>query len=145
MMIDLQKATAEITASTALCVAVRNNPQLLDQRYNLTAREKRQLVAMANHPGMQASCTLYRINRVVPLIMNLPQTIEALGAGLEPLLVAYWEEHPWGYRYSYVECERFCNWLRERPHQWGATPDRVRQSLAVEEGHLEAKLLHVMA
>ncbi|MFM7465497.1 MAG: hypothetical protein ACKO28_08530 [Cyanobium sp.] len=145
MMIDLQKATAEITASTALCVAVRDNPQLLDQRYSLTAREKRQLLAMANHPGMQASCTLYRINRLVPLIMNLPQTIEALGSGLEPLLVAYWEEHSCGYRYSYVECERFCNWLRERSHLWGATPDRVRHSLAAEESRLQANLLHVMA
>jgi hypothetical protein len=145
MLIDLQRATAELTASVALVHAVRDDPELLDREYELTDREKRQLLAMVSHPGMQGSCILYRINRVVPLIMNLRRTLEALGTGLEPVLSAYWQDHPWGYRYGYVECERFCHWLRCHSALQREVAERLAPVLEAEEGELQTNLRRVEA
>ncbi|MFM7549310.1 MAG: hypothetical protein ACKO8I_10675 [Cyanobacteriota bacterium] len=136
MLIDLQRATAELTASPDLCRAVLASPGMLEERYVLSDREKRQLLAMVNHPGMQGSCSLYRINRVVPLILNLPQTLDSFGTDLETVLAGYWQEHPWGYRYSFVECERFCQWLRDNPQRWGEAGEALQTVLTAEEAEL---------
>ena len=111
MLRDFQQALAEITASPRLCVAVRRDPALLAERYSLSDRERRQVLAMANHPSMECSCSIYRANRIEPLVRNLPRTIAALTERLEPVLNDYWEAHPWPYRYGYLESERFCRWL----------------------------------
>jgi hypothetical protein len=111
MLNDFQQALAEITASPRLCVAVRRNPELLAERYQLSEREQRQVLATANHPSMECTCSLYRANRLAPLVRNLPRTIAALTERLEPVLNDYWEAHPWPHRYGYLESERFCRWL----------------------------------
>lgn len=136
MLIDLQRATAELTASPDLCRAVLTNPDLLQERYVLSDRESRQLLAMVKHPGMQGACSLYRINRVVPLILNLPRTLDAFGNGLETVLASYWQEHPWGYRYSFVECERFCQWLQGNRQLWGAARQPLEDVLTAEAAEL---------
>lgn len=111
MLSDFQQALAEITASPRLCVAVRRDPAVLADRYRLSERECRQVLATANHPSMECACSLYRANRLAPLVRNLPRTIAALTERLEPVLNDYWEAHPWPYRYGYLESERFCRWL----------------------------------
>ena len=111
MLNDFQQALAEITASPRLCVAVRRNPELLAERYQLSEREQRQVLATANHPSMECTCSLYRANRLAPLVRNLPRTIAALTERLEPVLNDYWEAHPWPHRYGSLESERFCRWL----------------------------------
>jgi hypothetical protein len=111
MLSDFQQALAEITASPNLCMAVRRDPAVLEERYQLSPREQRQVVAVARHPSMACACSLYRANRLAPLVRNLPRTLAALSVRLEPTLNAYWEAHPWPYRYGYLESERFCRWL----------------------------------
>ena len=112
MLIDFQQALAEITASPALCLAVRRDPALLEQRYRLNARERSQVVGVANHPSMECTCSLYRANRLAPLARNLPTTLADLADPLTPLLTQYWDAHPWPLRYGALESERFCRWLR---------------------------------
>ena len=116
MLSDFQQAQAEITASAKWCLAIRQDPSLVEERYQLTPRERRQLLAMAHHPGMDCGCTLYRANRIGPLWDNLPRTLTALGERLEATLTAYWEDHPWPYRYGYLESDRFCRWLALHAH-----------------------------
>ena len=111
MLSDFQQALAELTASPRLCLAVRRNAAVLRERYELSEREQRQVLAMAQHPAMECACSLYRANRLAPLFRNLPRTLEAFGERLEPILNAYWQAHPWPYRYGYLESERFCQWL----------------------------------
>jgi hypothetical protein len=111
MLSDFQQALAEITASPRFCLAVRRNASLLRERYQLSERERRQVLAMAQHPAMECACSLYRANRLAPLFRNLPGTLEALHDRLESTLNDYWEAHPWPYRYGYLESERFCHWL----------------------------------
>jgi hypothetical protein len=130
MLPDFQQALAEITAFPELCGAVRNDPTLLSSRYRLTPREARQLEAVAGHPAMDCVCGLYRMNRLGPLVLNLSGTLDALGPWLEPVLLAYWREHPWAYTQAYPECERFCSWLRGRQE---ADPTLSPLQLAVLE------------
>lgn len=127
MLSDFQQALAEITASPRLCVAVRRDPALLAERYSLSDRERRQVLAMANHPSMECSCSLYRANRIEPLVRNLPRTIACLTERLESVLNDYWESHPWPYRYGYLESERFCRWL-EPLTRASTAPATLRQS-----------------
>lgn len=115
MLSELQRAMADIVASPALCNAVRENESVLDARYVLDARERRQLAALARHPGMQAACSVYRMNRITPLAINLRATLHALGERLPGLVTLYWQAHPRGHTHFYIEADRFCRWLTERP------------------------------
>jgi hypothetical protein len=114
MLADFQQALAAIAASPDYCASVRDDPAVLEGHYRLTPRERRRLGAIAAHPGMNCTCGLYRVNRATPLALSLPATLEALGADLEPLLTAYWQDHPRGLIHFVLECERFCTWLRRR-------------------------------
>jgi hypothetical protein len=144
MLSDFQQALAEITASPRLCVAVRRNPALLADRYRLSDRERRQVLATANHPSMECTCSLYRANRLAPLVRNLPRTIAALTERLEPVLNDYWEAHPWPYRYGYLESERFCRWLEPLTAD-PAAPAGLRESWQGDRRDLRERVGHFLA
>ena len=139
MLIDFQQALAEITASPALCLAVRRDPALLEQRYRLNARERSQVVGVANHPSMECTCSLYRANRLAPLARNLPTTLADLADPLTPLLTPYWDAHPWPLRYGALESERFCRWLEQQEDRLGLSA-AVRQSWRLEQRALRMRM-----
>ena len=139
MLIDFQQALAEITASPALCLAVRRDPAVLDQRYRLNGRERSQVIGVANHPSMECTCSLYRANRLAPLARNLPTTLAALAGNLTPLLTHYWEAQPWPLRYGALESERFCRWLEQQEDQLGLSA-AVRQGWRLEQRALRQRM-----
>ena len=116
MLPEFQQALADLTASPELCNLVRcsGDDEVLPARYNLTARELRRLLAIVRHPGMAAACTVYRMNRLAPMALNVRGTIRALGPALLPLVNDYWNDYPRGHAHFYVETDRFCRWLRQR-------------------------------
>ena len=132
MLADFQQALADLTASPELCKAVRDDALVLRARYELSERETRRLLAVVHHPGMACACTLYRVNRLAPLAMNLRATLQALGPELRRLVSDYWADHPQGHAHFFIETERFCRWLDERIAAGEAVPDEVSQALAVE-------------
>lgn len=115
MLSDFQQAMADIVASPALCNAVREDAAMLDGRYALDERERRRLIALARDRGMQAACSIYRMNRITPLAINLRATLHALGERLPGMVTLYWQAHPRGHTHFYIEADRFCRWLSERP------------------------------
>jgi hypothetical protein len=116
VLAEFQQALVDLTASPELCNLVRCGPdtEVLPARYDLTARELRRLLAMVRHPGMAAACTVYRMNRLAPMALNIRGTIRALGPALGPLLDDYWRDYPRGHAHFYIETDRFCHWLRQR-------------------------------
>jgi hypothetical protein len=114
MLSDFQQALAEITALPERCLALRDDPSQLERYYTLSERERRQLLAVLHHPAMECTCSLYRADRLAPLLRNLPRCLQALGERLEGEVTAYWRAHPWPYRYSFLESERFLQWLGQR-------------------------------
>jgi hypothetical protein len=125
MLADFQQALADLTASPALCIAVRADASVLPSRYALTERESRRLLGIARHPGMACACTVYRMNRLAPLAMNLRDTLRALGPALRPLVSEYWEDHPRGHAHFFIESNRFCRWLRLRIEAGEIVPPEV--------------------
>jgi hypothetical protein len=114
MLADFQQALADLTASPAFCRAVREDARALSGRYSLTDRERARLIAIVNHAGMAAACTVYRMNRIAPLAMNLPATLRALGPRCRDWVEAYWQDHPRGHAHFFVESDRFCRWAAAR-------------------------------
>lgn len=114
MLLEFQQALADLTADPALCRAVRQDDAALDGRYELTAAERQRLLGIVRHEGMAAACSVYRMNRLSPLAMNLRQSLHALGPMLAPTLDAYWRAHPRGHPHFHLESERFCRFLVQR-------------------------------
>jgi hypothetical protein len=138
MLIDFQRALADLTASPALCRQVRSDPHVLRTHYDLTDREYRRLAGIVGSRGMEANCVLYRANRLAPVALNLPNTCSALGDDLSRLISAYWDSEPITDVHFLVEADRFCRFLRARPDLPAAVRDVLEPEAAVVAGKLAA-------
>jgi hypothetical protein len=85
---------------------------------------------------MAAACMVYRMNRIAPLVMNLRESMRALGPSLRATLSAYWREHPHGYAHFLLEAERFGDWLSRRLPEVESVPGAALSMLL--ERDLEA-------
>ena len=114
MLAHFQQALADLVASPDRCIALRaaSDPAPLLAEYDLTTREIGRLAAMARHQGMATNCTIYRSNRLTPLVINLPETCRALGAELRPSVDRFWAECPTEYFVHFlIESARFADFL----------------------------------
>jgi len=136
MLVDFQRALADLTASPALCREVRRMPEKLRDLYKLTDKEWRRLAGIAASKGMEANCMLYRANRLAPVALNLPETCEAIRDDLNRLISAYWESEPTTDVNFLVETDRFCLFLEDQAGL-SLTAKRV---LAQEHAIVTAKL-----
>ena len=136
MLVEFQKALAELTASPGLCREMRRAPERLRERYRLTDKEWRQLTGVASSKGMEANCMLYRANRLAPVALNLPETCDAIRDELNDLISAYWESEPTTDVHFLVEAERFCRFLQAQPD----LPEAARRLLEREHAVVAAKL-----
>lgn len=139
MLADFQQALADVTASPDLCQAVRDDERAL-VGYDLDERERQRLLGIARHPGMAAACTVYRMNRLAPLAMNLRATLRALGDALRPQVHAYWCAHPRGHAHFFIEADRFCGWLQARIDAGQRMPAEARHALAQDHAAVRAAL-----
>ena len=114
-LVAFQTALARMTADPAYAAGVRADPAHLEAEPDLAPLERRRLAAIAQSRGMEANCMLYRANRLIPLALNCPDTLDALGASLEPLLSAFWASEPEAHVNFLIETDRFCQWLAEQP------------------------------
>jgi hypothetical protein len=131
MLIEFQRALADLTASPSLCRQVRAEPQRLRERYDLTDREWRRLVAIVASKGMEANCILYRANRLAPVALNLPETCAALGDDLNRLISAYWETEAITDVHFLVEADRFCRFLLAQPDLSSAATSALEREHAI--------------
>lgn len=136
MLVQFQKAMADLTASPELCREVRKNPTVLRDLYDLSEKEWRRLVAITASKGMEANCMLYRANRLAPVALNLPDTCDAIRDDLNRLISAYWESEPITDVHFLVEADRFCDFLEHQPD----LPLPAREALAREHAVVAAKL-----
>jgi hypothetical protein len=140
VLAEFQQAMCDLIASPALCTAARRDPSLLRAAYDLTDREADRLTLIARHHGMTAACSLYRANRLAPLVMNLPRTCRALGVDLRPLLDKFWRLHSETNVHFFVECYRFCAFLESRLACGLQLPSAAREALAEESVILRGAL-----
>jgi hypothetical protein len=137
VLVDFQRALADLTASPELCRQVRKDPETLNRRYALTPKEWRRLVAVVSSDGMRANCILYRANRLAPVALNLPETCKALGNDLNRIISAYWESEPITDVHFLVETDRFCRFLGAWPGLSTAARAALDREGAIVAGKLE--------
>ncbi len=132
MLADFQQALADMTASPELCLRVRADADVLNERYELSQRERERLLGIARHPGMACACTLYRANRLAPLAMYVPRTCHALGPSLREVAEAFWADYAETDVHMFIEVDRFCGFLRARIEAGHKYPPDVQRALAAE-------------
>lgn len=114
MLVEFQQALTDLVGSPELCRRIRKEPSQLHQQYNLSAREYERLVKMVNQRAIACNCMLYRANRLAPIALNLPEFCRLLGPRLGPLLTEYSLQHPNTNVHFYLECDRFCQFIRSK-------------------------------
>ena len=131
MLADFQSALADLVASPALTLAVRDDPGLLHRRYLLSDQEALQLESVARSRGMSANCIIYRANRLAPLAIEAPLTCAALGEDLHEALCAFWQATPDAQAQFLPEAARFLSFIE----QWVAAraPEHPARATAVAE------------
>jgi hypothetical protein len=100
--------------------------------YDLTELERHRLRTMMADTGMATNCTLYRVNRLVPLQSTLPLTLQHLDSQAERELHAYWAAHPYAEPQYHTEAHRFASWLHRRSGDGTLSPGPYLDALAFE-------------
>jgi hypothetical protein len=144
MLVEFQQALADMTACPELCADIRRDPSILDQRYDLTERERRRLVGIVGASGMACACMVYRANRLAPLALNIPQTCRALGKQLRPLVSEYWAIFPEGNVHFFIEADRFCRFLKAKLAEGRSLGDEVTPVLERESAMIADALRESM-
>jgi hypothetical protein len=109
---EFQRALADMVGSPLLASAVRAGRAEVLESYDLTARERRRLDVVAAQQGMEVSCTLYRWNRLTPVLMLLPYTCFVLGDRMREIAGQFWDDSRTDLQFR-DEIERFAAFLRE--------------------------------
>ena len=110
-LLGFQRALADMVASPALAMAVRRREREALVPYDLTPRDRRRLEAVAAQPGMEVNCTLYRSNRLTPIVMLLPYTCFVLGDRLRWIAERFWDANLTDLQFA-TEVDRFAAFLR---------------------------------
>jgi len=104
----------DLVASPELCILMRNSPDQLLDRYELSPRDRRRLVDMVQQRGMAVNCALYRANRIAPLYNLMPHTCFLLGDALMDEAIEFWKYFEDTRLQFKEEVEKFGDFLRER-------------------------------
>jgi hypothetical protein len=88
---DFQIAIAKLIASPQLCENVLADEGAFFAEFVLTDRERRRMHSVLRQQGMSACCSLYRMNRITPIYMQLSNTSTLLTDDLIPLMEEFWK------------------------------------------------------
>jgi len=80
--------------------------------YDLTARERARLESVAGQRGTEVNCTLYRTNRLTPVVMLLPYTCFLLGDRMKWIADRFWGNRKTDLQFR-GEIARFAAFLSE--------------------------------
>jgi hypothetical protein len=111
---EFQRAFADLIASPERCVALRDGSTDVLADYDMTLREKKRLETMVHHEAMSVNCSLYRVNRLIPVYSVLPHSCRLLGGRLMDELDAFWAASRHATLQYRWESWRFGLWLEER-------------------------------
>ena len=113
-MQGFQKALCDLVASPDLCILLREAPDEVLARYELTARDRRRLVDVVQQRGMVVNCSLYRANRLSPIYNLMPHTCFLLGNALMDEATEFWKDFEETRLQFDEEVEKFGEFLRQR-------------------------------
>jgi hypothetical protein len=101
-----------MVAAPKLAMAVRGGDSHVLEPYDLSTRERQRLETVARQPGMDVNCTLYRGNRLTPIVMLLPYTCFVLGDRMKSIAERFWADSHTDLQFR-NEIEHFAAFVRE--------------------------------
>src|SRR6266545_4208965 len=125
-----------MVASPELARAVRRGDEAALERYDLSPRERTRLETVAAQRGMEVSCTLYRANRLTPVVMLLPYTCFILGDRMKSIADRFWNESRTDLQFR-NEIERFAAFLLELVRSGKLDEPLLEEVLAFELATME--------
>ncbi len=132
---EFQRAFADLIASPERCIAFREAASASLAGYDLTPREQQRLKAMAGDEAMSINCSLYRVNRLIPVYSVLPHSCRLLAGRLMEELEAFWAASRHATLQYRWESWQFGLWIQERIAAGrlpdGPVADAVRLELAL--------------
>jgi hypothetical protein len=140
MLDQFQQAFSDLVGSPAFVSDVRERPEVLYERYELSELEWRRLVHVVNQKGMECNCMLYRANRLVPIAMNLPELCKVLEKDLRAILSEYWTLYPRTDVHFLLESYRFCEFLKAKFDRGDIADSTISSVLAAEMAVIAARL-----
>jgi hypothetical protein len=140
MLDQFQQALAALVSSPDLVNQVREDPGVLRDRYALSELEWRRLTALANDPGMECNCMLYRSTRLTPFAINLDKLCKAIGGDLGNVLSEYCIRYPQADAHFLLESYRFCEFIKDRLDRGLISGGAVRPILEREMAALSLRL-----
>lgn len=132
---EFQRAFADLIASPERCVEFRDGPGAALADYDLAPREQKRLRTMARDEATSINCSLYRVNRLIPVYSVLPHSCRLLGDRLMEELEAFWAASRHATLQYRWESWQFGLWIQERIAAGrlsdGPVADAVRLELAL--------------
>ena len=134
----------DLVASPDLCMVLRESPDEVLARYELTARDRRRLVDVVQQRGMAVNCSLYRANRLSPIYNLMPHTCFLLGNGLMDEAIEFWKDFEETRLQFNEEVQKFGDFLRKRIElgllQDPVIPEVLEYELALNEFRFSQRL-----
>jgi hypothetical protein len=109
-----QQAMCDLVASPDLCMMLVQSPDEVLGRYDLSDRDRRRLLAVVQQPGMLVNCSLYRANRLSPIVNLIPRTCFLLGDALLDEATEFWKGFKETRLQFHEEVKQFGDFLRRR-------------------------------
>lgn len=109
-----QQAMCDLVASPDLCLMLVESPDEVLGRYDLSDRDRRRLVAVVQQRGMLVNCSLYRANRLSPIVNLIPRTCFVLGDALLDEANEFWKSFKETRLQFHEEVKQFGEFLRRR-------------------------------
>jgi hypothetical protein len=129
-LLGFQRALADMVGSPNLARAVRAGDDVLTA-YDLTPKDRARLEVVAAQRGMEVNCTLYRTNRLTPVVMLLPYTCFLLGDRMKWIAERFWGDRKTDLQFR-GEIERFAAFLRELLESGELVEPLLQEILAFE-------------
>jgi hypothetical protein len=73
---EFQRAFADLIAFPDRCVALREGAADVLADYDMAPRERKRLETMVHDEAMPVNCSLYRVNRPIPVYSVLPHSCD---------------------------------------------------------------------
>ncbi|MEM1179204.1 MAG: hypothetical protein AAGM22_12720 [Acidobacteriota bacterium] len=107
-----QQALSELVLSAELRAQILERGAAALGDFDLDARERRRVVAIAGQPGLDTGVLIHRSFRLSMQTRSLPRTCQLLGDRLSDLIHDYWKKNlPLHYNFAW-EASRFAGYLR---------------------------------
>lgn len=135
--VEFQRALAELVASPALCLSVREDPERALESYTLSPLERRRLADVVWQRGMSTNCSLYRSNRITPLCTLLERSCFLLGERLAREVDCFWASAETNDVQYQPEVQRFAAYLEGRLRSGAIVDPLLEEVLAFEVAWVE--------